>query len=463
MHIRYQAPKCKLKCVSLYTCCCCCFLMNAHIIEAKKRDPNNDMRMVERKERSRIRCASQNCESISGRRATFFSPRRLEKLAWIVFHQSPRQKKAKREINNYESDVCAKWVFRRALECGRSDVCARRNSCLRLMNEIWNASAWNCIQRRCDISFPSRRMRLVALFRCRWFLWRVRDMKNEERLQPSKINFLVAFEAARRGSIRWIMNSRVSRFMSLCNGFPERLRRRWKTDKKRETKQRRNYSDAEISIGRCENMQTIKNYVCPASRESEPHFYPPTVEYTRAHCTKKQKPFKSLCSLITKFDYRRFCFSSPPARKHFPSSIPLCRETKELFINGDFLYSSWNNQTRHPSHPLQSSPPNEIFILAFESFPRKKMNSIVINVKRSRATASDLHILPRSTPAFFNYFVHAENPVLLIFHNLFPLFLIDIKGPSGRWKSVYSYGLLSVFWLSERKRVETGWNGAFLR
>lgn len=96
----YQISSSKMQtemCVALYLLLLLLF-NECSYHRGKKRDPNNDMRMVERKERSRIRCASQNCESISGRPATFFSPRRLEKLAWIVFHQSPRQKRRNEKL-----------------------------------------------------------------------------------------------------------------------------------------------------------------------------------------------------------------------------------------------------------------------------------------------------------------------------------------------------------------------------
>lgn len=135
----------------------------------------------------------------------------------------------------------------------------------------------------------------------------------------------------------------------------------------------------------------------------------------------------------------------------------------------EIFYSSRNNQTRHPTslqpgNPFPtpqifsvSTPTSEFLSSLSNLHPQKDENRFVINVKRSHATASDLHILPRApTPVFFNYFVHAKKLVLLNFHNLFfSLFLIDIKDPSSRRKMEVCLFLL--FSVIREKGLNRSW------
>lgn len=316
-------------------------------------------------------------------------------------------------------------------------------------------TAWKCIQRRCDISFPkTKRQKRRALFSNFW--WRDRDMSlrqmQKNRDASEKINFLIAFEAA--AALRWIINSKVSRVMS-----------RYRCEmrgQERDKKRKRNKGEIIRNAGNSgyENMQTIKNYVCPTNRESSISIR----QLSNAHQKKKhsKKPFKSLCSLITKFDYRRFWFFSSPA---FPSSIPLwCRNKRtfhkwRFFIHREIIKLA----TQHHSNPFPiptfffvSTPTSEFLSSLSNLRSQKDENRFVINVKRSHATARDLHILPRAPPQPSSIISCMQKLVLLIFHNLFFHFsssTLKTRAPGGRWKSVYSYG----FRLSGKKGLDRSW------
>lgn len=123
----YQISSSKMyaECVSLYACCC--FLMNAHIIE-KKRSQQWHANVERRRAKPNSLCKSKLWIHLWSR--DVFFPRRLEKqknakTRGIVFHQRRPQKK--REINNYECDVRAKWVFvrRRAGSHFRKKISSR--------------------------------------------------------------------------------------------------------------------------------------------------------------------------------------------------------------------------------------------------------------------------------------------------------------------------------------------------